>query len=181
MALENSERLRLFLMVITTIGAITAITVFVTGKRSLPEIMNDQPQTATNIETNRQIQPDLPPPPPDIEAQDSSKIIIEEDELFPEGFSAETGCELKKGFKNLIVIKKEQEDSLSVELSYYLADSSGIEEKYYLNSESLSNATRSWLPIIMAPGRRLKIKYAVCGNGASKYLAYIQPLRAIQD
>ncbi|NJP05276.1 MAG: hypothetical protein HC837_06430 [Chloroflexaceae bacterium] len=115
----------------------------------------------------------LPAAPPDIAGP-----ILDERDLFSIGFGADTGCYAEGNDYTVIVSKAGQDDIWASEAPFFfLIDGRGVEEKYYLSS-TLSQAVRSWIPVILVPGRHLKIQYALCGNQGLKFLTYIEPLSA---
>lgn len=117
----------------------------------------------------------FPPAPPDINGP-----ILDEDELFPDGYGLETGCYPEGNEYTMVLIKAGQDDIWEVEKSeiphFFLIDDRGVQQRYYLDAYNLSNVTASWIPVLMVPGRRLKVKYAQCGNGGIPFLTYLEPL-----
>jgi hypothetical protein len=117
---------------------------------------------------------DLPPPPPNISAPS-----LTSDELFSGKLGPETGCYSDGKAHIMTVAKAGQEDLYSGNEPphFFLIDESGIKARIYLE-ESISNATASWIPRIMVPGRKLKVEYAQCGNGGIKTFTYIEALNS---
>jgi hypothetical protein len=132
--------------------------------------------TTTNITTvNRINSSRLPPPPPDIEdAHNGYRPIIS---LSTGEFEKDnSGCE-SRGNK-IVTVAKDPEEANSGNLAILLQGEDQVRNKYYLATPNLGNARSSWLSTIFVPGRRLKIGYYVCGNGALAHLTYVEPLRA---
>jgi hypothetical protein len=117
---------------------------------------------------------DLPPPPPNISAPS-----LTSDELFSGKLGPETGCYSDGKAHIMSVAKAGQEDLYSGNEPphFFLVDESGIKARIHLD-ESISSATASWIPAIMVPGRKLKIRYAQCGNGGIKTFTYIEALNS---
>ena len=117
---------------------------------------------------------DLPPPPPNISAP-----VLTSDELFKSNLGPETGC-YSEGKTHIMTLAKAGQDDLysSQESPYFfLIDENRIKVKIYLDN-NIDNATASWIPAIMVPGRKLKIEYAQCGNGGLKHFTYIEVLNS---
>lgn len=117
---------------------------------------------------------DVPPPPPSI-----STPVLTSDELFSGKLGPETGCYSDEKAHIMTLAKSGQDDLYNGEEAphFFLVDENGIKVRIYLDS-SISRATASWIPSIMVPGRKLKIKYVQCGNGGIKIFAYIEALNS---
>lgn len=57
----------------------------------------------------------------------------------------------------------------------YLQDQESVVRKYYLDNDSVPAADKPRLVDLLAVGRRLKVRYVVCGSGGFRYLTFIQP------
>lgn len=131
--------------------------------------------TTNNNTTINQKDSGLPSPPPDISAP-----TLTANELFSSEFGTASGC-YPEGSSHVMTLAKAGQDDLysGEELPhFFLVDEKGVKVRIYLDSD-ISNATASWIPVIMVPGRRLKIEYAQCGNGGIKHFTYIEALKAI--
>lgn len=115
---------------------------------------------------------DLPPPPPNVSAP-----ALTSDELFTNKLGPETGCYSDDKMHVMTLAKAGQDDLYSGKEAphFFLVDVNGIKDRIYLDT-NISRATASWIPIIMVPGRKLKIGYVQCGNGGIKTFTYIEAL-----
>lgn len=48
--------------------------------------------------------------------------------------------------------------------------------KFYIDTENLSNADRSWLPYILVEGNKVKIEYYYSGQGGYRYILSMENL-----
>ena len=131
--------------------------------------------TTNNNTTINQTNSGLPSPPPDITAP-----ALTARELFSSEFGTASSCYPEGNSHTMTLVKAGQDDlySSSEPPHFYLIDEKGVQVKIYLD-DNIANVTASWIPVIMVPGRRLKIEYAQCGNAAIKHFTYIEALTAI--
>ncbi len=154
----------LFIVLIGTISALVAIIAFFVGSPF-------ERSKVTNLVQSQQI-PGVPPAPPDIKSP-----ALTENEL---NYGAESGCYPEGNAYTVILISTEKTSDSIYLNSFVLMDENRVQLSYYLQP-GISNATSSYIPFIMIPGRRLRIKYAQCGvSGAIRILTYIESLPAIQ-
>ena len=127
-----------------------------------------------SININSSFDPRIPPAPPDIDAP-----ILTKRELFDMEYGLNSGCYPEGERHKVILSNNGQEDIYSADpLVYFLINSESILHRYYLDLNSMSNVDRSWIGSIMVPGRHLEIEFAQCGNGALRFLTYIEALRS---
>jgi len=113
--------------------------------------------------------PGLPPPPSDIEGP-----IFGEEYIGPPN---RYECSRERS-TDVLVIKWGQESPYQLDdLVFFTRDDRGV-QRQYLIADRMSRATASWIPKLMAVGRRVRLKYVLCEKGAKRYLTYIEPLPA---
>ncbi|MGG6266687.1 hypothetical protein ACQ4M3_10540 [Leptolyngbya sp. AN03gr2] len=131
--------------------------------------------TTNNNTTINHTNSGFPSPPPDIAAP-----ALTAQELFSSEFGTASGC-YPEGNSHIMTLVEAGQDDLysgSEPPHFYLIDEKGVQVKIYLDKD-IANVTASWIPVIMVPGRRLKIEYAQCGSAAIKQFTYIEALTAI--
>jgi hypothetical protein len=111
-------------------------------------------------------------------------VVLTEADLLKDLDVKGSGCEPgdEGQFKEVTVISSGLDD-LSEKPGpppeFLLMGENCVRLKYSINDD-ISNAARSWFPYYMTPGRRLKIKYYICGSGGYRTITHIEPLKALK-
>ncbi len=59
-----------------------------------------------------------------------------------------------------------------------IQDENGVRDEYYIDENTMSNAERSYLPLVLIPGNKVKMKVQSCGwSGDYRYVMKIKTLK----
>lgn len=100
-----------------------------------------------------------PPPPPRI---DEGGLDLPVD---TQNHGSETGCYPQDSLKAIVFSVEGMEYPPSDFMSVILELENGRREHFGLHFREMCNACKSWLPIVLLPGRRIIVDYVRCGSG----------------
>jgi hypothetical protein len=104
----------------------------------------------------------VPPEPPYQEAEATLKELVTD------------GCMLsdEKLVGYIISIKKDNGNNYAL-----VQDEDGVRHKCYIDTDLTSNTDKSRLKYILIPGRKVEVKYQVCGSGGYIYVMEVKNLK----
>ncbi|MGZ8216258.1 hypothetical protein [Methylomagnum sp.] len=86
------------------------------------------------------------------------------------------GCEAEEPvFDVTVMAVGERTTPDASEQPVYLQNQESVVRKYYLDNDSVPAAEKPRLADMFVVGRRLKVRYVVCGSGGFRYLTFVQP------
>jgi hypothetical protein len=110
--------------------------------------------------------------PPDI-----SGPILQGNDLYTGGYGQEVGCYATQSTPEARVVAAPAADPWNQQGDpFFLLTVRGRDTERYYVENTVSDEVAQAVSLIMAPGRRIKIRYVTCGGNAFKYLTYLEPL-----
>lgn len=92
----------------------------------------------------------------------------------PEGFDEDCSYMMAdKPYIGYIVDSEETDDTIIITTQEH---GTRAEIKFYIATENLSNADKSWLPYILVEGNKVKIEYYYSGQGGYRYILSMENL-----
>jgi len=104
----------------------------------------------------------IPPAPPYEEAEATLKELVTD------------GCILSDEKLVGYIISNKKDNGHDYAL---VQDENGVRHKCYIDTDLTSNADKSWLKYILIPGRKVEMKYQVCGSGGYIYVMEVKNLK----